>query len=104
MGEIGILVNHPQPPAGCAVDILNDKYHLFMTVKGLVNINEEIGKLDKKLAKLESDLKRLQDLMVGENYHRLPQNLRDDNNIKLDNLKAELQTVKHTKSQLVQFL
>jgi len=36
------------PPAGCAVQILNEHCDVYILIKGIVDLNAEIEKLKKK--------------------------------------------------------
>eukprot|EP01114_Cavostelium_apophysatum_P004351 TRINITY_DN1456_c0_g1_i1.p1 TRINITY_DN1456_c0_g1~~TRINITY_DN1456_c0_g1_i1.p1 ORF type:complete len:1062 (+),score=371.97 TRINITY_DN1456_c0_g1_i1:313-3498(+) len=89
--EVEILVNSTETPAGCAVEIVNETCQVYMLIKGLVDIAAETEKLEKKKAKTLGDHERLLKQTTGPHYHKLPENLREENTKKLQAYLTEVE-------------
>ncbi|KAJ2434543.1 valine--tRNA ligase, partial [Coemansia sp. RSA 2424] len=78
-------------PAGCAVVSLNDEVAMHLLVRGQVNIDQEIGKIEKKVAKATG----LKDGLVAKtmlpNYEsNVPEEVRETTASKISDYEAEI--------------
>eukprot|EP00800_Vazella_pourtalesii_P013328 TRINITY_DN3188_c0_g1_i2.p1 TRINITY_DN3188_c0_g1~~TRINITY_DN3188_c0_g1_i2.p1 ORF type:complete len:582 (-),score=165.46 TRINITY_DN3188_c0_g1_i2:111-1856(-) len=79
-----------EPPAGCTMSQLNNKCAVFLLVKGVVDIPEEIAKLQERREKV---LVRLQDMIhktEQPGYEKVPEEVRSENMRKQGRVQAEL--------------
>ena len=63
---------------------------MYVQLKGLVNVEAELEKLDKQLGKIDLQLKQLEAKMSIPNYEtRVPEDVREANQSKVDQALAE---------------
>jgi valyl-tRNA synthetase len=73
-----------KPPIGCAFTTLSDKCKLFILLKGIIDIDKEEAKLNKKRDGLVKQLETLKKEMSTANYEtRVPEAVRAKNQEKV---------------------
>eukprot|EP00611_Tribonema_gayanum_P008276 TRINITY_DN1778_c0_g1_i1.p2 TRINITY_DN1778_c0_g1~~TRINITY_DN1778_c0_g1_i1.p2 ORF type:complete len:454 (+),score=180.43 TRINITY_DN1778_c0_g1_i1:1946-3307(+) len=89
--DCGVLVGSEEPPAGCAVQIVDNTLSLYVQLKGLVDFDAEIAKLEGQLeTKVKPAIEQLQKKMAMEGYVvKVPESIRDTNTKKLEELQAQ---------------
>jgi len=81
-------------PLGCGSAIVNADCSVHVLVKGLVDIDEEIAKIEKKLDLVKLSADKLRKTMKQANYEEvIPENVRAANSEKMRTLDAELVTL-----------
>jgi len=99
-----VKLNMDSVPEGCSVEIVNENCQAYMTVKGLVNIEEEIAKLTKKKEKTETDHAKLLKTTQAATYAKVPEAKQKENSAKLESLQNELTTTENTIANYRKFL
>ncbi|KAG8925287.1 hypothetical protein FRC00_004142 [Tulasnella sp. 408] len=85
-------------PLGCGSAVVNADCSVHVLVKGLVDLDEEINKIAKKLDVVNLGIDKLQKTMGQSNYEEvIPENVRAANAEKLRTLETEIATL--TQSQ-----
>ena len=79
-----------EPPAGCTMSQLNDKCAVFLLVKGVVDIPEEITKLQERREKVLARLEDIVNKSQQPGYEKVPEEVRGENMRKQGRVKAEL--------------
>ncbi|KAF0852931.1 Valine--tRNA ligase 1 [Andalucia godoyi] len=81
-------------PLGCGVQVLSDKVAVYVMLKGVIDADNEIKKLNKKLATAEAskDAIRKRVEMVGYE-ERVPEKVRQENTTKLQQLEVEISDI-----------
>ncbi|CAM9633335.1 unnamed protein product, partial [Discosporangium mesarthrocarpum] len=83
------------PPAGCSVHIVDDQTQVHIQLRGLVDFDVEILKLQKQLdTKVETQISSLTKKMEAAGYEeKVPLIIRETNTKKLNEYKAERETI-----------
>ncbi|KAJ1955941.1 valine--tRNA ligase, partial [Dipsacomyces acuminosporus] len=83
-------------PAGCAVASINDEVTVHLLVRGRVDIDQEVKKIEKKLAKTASLRDALVSKTQASDYEtRVPEEVREANGSKISNYEAEIEVLGH---------
>ncbi|KAG9018677.1 hypothetical protein FRB90_010593 [Tulasnella sp. 427] len=81
-------------PLGCGSAVVNADCSVHVLVKGLVDLEEEINKIAKKLDVVKLSVDKLQKTMGQSNYEEvIPENVRAANSEKLRTLETEIATL-----------
>eukprot|EP00002_Diphylleia_rotans_P039329 TRINITY_DN909_c0_g1_i2.p1 TRINITY_DN909_c0_g1~~TRINITY_DN909_c0_g1_i2.p1 ORF type:complete len:1026 (+),score=250.34 TRINITY_DN909_c0_g1_i2:57-3134(+) len=83
-----------EPPIGCAINVINDSCNVHIMLKGLIDIDAEIVKLEKKLSALETNYASVFAKTQAAGYEKVPENVRKQNSEKLTSLEQEIASVK----------
>ncbi|KZS93907.1 hypothetical protein SISNIDRAFT_474035 [Sistotremastrum niveocremeum HHB9708] len=85
-------------PAGCGSSLLTPTVTVHLLVKGLVDLDQEIAKCDKKLdlAKMNEE-KLLKTINQPDYENAVPENVRAVNTEKLETVQAEIKTLETSK-------
>ncbi|XP_047503607.1 valine--tRNA ligase isoform X1 [Pieris napi] len=79
------------PPAGCSILPISDKIEVHLYLKGLVDAEKEIVKLEKKKEALEQSLKKLKQSMAVDDYEtKVPLDVQKTNSEKLTTTEGEM--------------
>ena len=82
------------PPAGSAVATVNDKVAAFIVLKGLVDAEKEIAKLEKKLEEMAKTLAKLKDAAAQAGYEeKVPEAVRAEKAEKMEQLEGEMKKI-----------
>ncbi|XP_041081866.1 valine--tRNA ligase-like [Polyodon spathula] len=83
-----------EPPAGCAVAIASDKCTVHLLLKGLIDAEKEISKLNVKRGELQKQLEKLAERMGKADYRdKVPQKVQEGDAEKMKQSETELQKV-----------
>lgn len=80
------------PPIGCAILTVSDKIELHLVLKGLIDPQKEITKLEKKKETLLQTINKLQQAMTAEDYTtKVPVDVQKINTEKLAQSQGEIE-------------
>ncbi|CAH0751678.1 unnamed protein product [Diatraea saccharalis] len=81
-----------QPPVGCSILTVSDKIEVHLELKGLIDPQKEITKLDKKKEALTQTITKLQQAMAAEDYvTKVPAEVQKANTEKLAQAQGEIE-------------
>ncbi|KAI9594866.1 tRNA synthetases class I-domain-containing protein [Syncephalis fuscata] len=81
-------------PVGCALTSLSEECNVMLLVKGMVDIEAEVDKLEGKLVKAHKGKEALEKKMQVSNYMTVvPEAVRDTNTTKVKNFEAEIEAL-----------
>jgi valyl-tRNA synthetase len=79
------------PPIGCAIQTVSAKCEVHIMLKGLIDVDKELARLDEKKLKLEGQLNKLQEVTSQSDYlTKVPENVRQQNNTKVEEIQSEI--------------
>lgn len=80
------------PPAGCAILTISGQCVVHLMLKGLIEVDKEIEKMNKKQESLTQTVTKLQQAMAVANYaSKVPEDVRKANQEKLEQSKVEIE-------------
>jgi len=91
-GKLTVTVNE-EPPRGCAADIPDRSCEIYLHIKGLVDIDQELSKLNTKYNNAHSLRQTLLQRMDSSDYTKVPDHIKERDNEKLEHLTVELENV-----------
>ncbi|XP_026327142.1 valine--tRNA ligase isoform X2 [Hyposmocoma kahamanoa] len=81
-----------EPPIGCSILTVSDKIEVHLVLKGLIDPQKEIAKLDKKKESLTQTINKLQQAMAAEDYTtKVPDEVQKTNTEKLTQSLGEME-------------
>jgi len=89
--DVQLLSPDQKPPSGCAYKNVNEKCGVNIMLKGTMDLSKEIEKLTKEVASKEKSLESLKKKMSGDQYHKVPQKVKEENDKKMNNLIKEIE-------------
>lgn len=82
------------PPAGCAILTVSGQCEVHLLLKGLIEADKEIAKLQKKQAQLEQSVTKLKQAMAASDYStKVPAEVQTANTEKLEQSESEIQRI-----------
>jgi valyl-tRNA synthetase len=82
--EFTVLKKGEPVPPGCALSTLSDEGNIYLLVRGMVDIDAEVGKLESKKSKAKSNLDSLMKKMQIPDYDtKIPADVRGANQNKV---------------------
>jgi valyl-tRNA synthetase len=81
-----------EAPSGCAILTINAQCEVHLLLKGIIEADKEIGKLEKKRSQLEQTITGLKKKMAVEGYEtKVPESVQQDNveNLKQSEIEVE---------------
>ncbi|SYW79616.1 putative VAS1 - valyl-tRNA synthetase [Ustilago hordei] len=98
--SVTVAPNASEVPKGCAVSSISSRLNAHLLIRGLVNIDQELAKLDKKLQLNAVGIEKISAPMnKPQEWSRMPQEVKDSTAEKLKNLEAEKQAMLAAKAQ-----
>jgi valyl-tRNA synthetase len=83
-----------EPPAGCAILTISDKCVIHVLLKGLIEVDKEISKLEKKQDTLSQTIGKLGQAIADPTYAtKVPEEIRLQNTEKMSQSEGELERV-----------
>lgn len=74
-----------EAPSGCAILTISAQCEVHLMLKGIIEVDKEVGKLEKKREQLQQTIGKLKQKMGIEDYEKkVPENVQQDN---IENLK-----------------
>jgi valyl-tRNA synthetase len=93
--EVNILEGDAKPPSGCAVNILNENVEIHIFLKGLIDPDVEVKKLEKKLGESTTQLENLEKKMKVPLYEdKVPAAVKQSNTERVGKLNQEIEAIK----------
>eukprot|EP01022_Parablepharisma_sp_SALTPOND_P000803 TRINITY_DN105074_c1_g1_i1.p1 TRINITY_DN105074_c1_g1~~TRINITY_DN105074_c1_g1_i1.p1 ORF type:complete len:1027 (+),score=129.76 TRINITY_DN105074_c1_g1_i1:1225-4305(+) len=93
IGEVETRKDHALE--GCIMHVINPNISLYLQVKGMIDVKTEVARLEKKVGQLEGMAKKIQQKMSVKNYEtKVPEEVRKENNEKLNNTMHEIDVLK----------
>lgn len=84
-----------EPPTGCAILTINAQCEVHLLLKGIIEVDKEIGKLGKKREQLQQTISKLKQKMSIEDYEKkLPLNVQQDNIETLKQSECEIERIR----------
>ncbi|KAK5642775.1 hypothetical protein RI129_008942 [Pyrocoelia pectoralis] len=88
-------------PSGCTIITVSDKCEVHLLLKGLIEPNKEIAKLQKKLGTLEgTKLKLNQSMTIPDYSTKVPFEIQQSNNEKLSQINVEVERLRNAINSL----
>jgi len=92
--ELKVIVKGEPVPAGCSVSTLNEDITVMLLVKGFVDFDGEIAKLEKKQKKTQNNYNSLlKKTQVPDYETKVKEEIREVNSTKIKALEAELEAI-----------
>lgn len=83
-----------QPPNGCAILTVTGQCEVHLLLKGLIQVDKELQKLDKKKAQLLQAIEKLNQAMNASDYiTKVPAEIQQTNKDKLTESEAEINRI-----------
>lgn len=76
--------------SGCGCTVLSATLLIYMDLRGLIDIEQELLKVEKEMEQVRTQMEKLDNLMKGPNYGRMPDHLRKQNDEKMVGFSAKL--------------
>lgn len=81
-------------PSGCAILTINAQCEVHLMLKGIIEADKEIGKLEKKRDQLQQTIGKLKQKMGVEDYvSKVPENVQQDNTETLKQSEIEVDRI-----------
>jgi len=92
--EIGVVTNVKDIPLGSGSAVITPECTVHVLVKGMVDLDDEIAKIEKKLEAVKLSADKLQKTMAQSSYEEvIPENVRAVNTEKMRTLEVEIATL-----------
>ncbi|ELT91500.1 hypothetical protein CAPTEDRAFT_153512 [Capitella teleta] len=86
------VIRDEVPPEGCAISTVSAKCEVHMLLKGLIDIEKEVAKLEDKKKRLEAQVKKLNEASAKPDYQtKVPETVRQQNSEKLSQTTIEIE-------------
>jgi valyl-tRNA synthetase len=83
-----------EAPSGCAILTINAQCEVHLLLKGVIEADKEIGKLEKKRSQLEQTITGLKKKMAVEGYEtKVPESVQQDNVESLKQSEIEVERI-----------
>lgn len=83
-----------EAPKGCAILTINAQCEVHLLLKGIIEADKEIGKLEKKREQLQQTIVKLQQKMSVADYEKkVPQSIQEDNTETLKQSEVEVDRI-----------
>lgn len=83
-----------EAPSGCAILTINAQCEVHLMLKGIIEADKEIGKLEKKRDQLKQTVAKLKQKMSIEDYeNKVPLNVQQDNTETLNQSEIEVERI-----------
>ncbi|KAJ6627764.1 Valine--tRNA ligase [Pseudolycoriella hygida] len=82
------------PPTGCAILTVSGQCEIHLMLKGLIEIDKELAKMQKKKEQLEGTILKLDQSMAAADYTvKVPIDIQESNTEKLSQAKCEIERI-----------
>merc|ERR1719205_101094 len=86
--------NNENFPIGCGISVVNDQCEIGLMLKGIIDVNKEIEKLNKELQKTEMGVKSIEAKMAKDTYQKVPDKVKEKDIEKLNSSKIASEKLK----------
>lgn len=76
--------------SNCGCTVLSATLLIYMDLRGLIDVEQELSKVSKEMEQIRTQIEKLDKLMKGSNYDRMPEHLRKQNDEKMAGFLAKL--------------
>ncbi|KIS68423.1 putative valine--tRNA ligase [Mycosarcoma maydis] len=98
--RVSVVSSAADVPKGCAVSSISSRLNAHVLIRGLVNIDQELAKLDKKLTLNQVGLDKVGAAMnKPQEWERMPEDVKESTKEKLKALQAERSAMEAAKRQ-----
>uniref|UniRef100_A0A0C9S2L0 Valine--tRNA ligase, mitochondrial n=1 Tax=Wollemia nobilis TaxID=56998 RepID=A0A0C9S2L0_9CONI len=105
LASLKVLRESDAPPIGCAVNIVNEHVSAFVLLRGIVDAEVELSKLNKKKEELTRQQETLSKKMNIPGYtEKVPANIQEENLDKLNKLMAEMNIIEEANANFQKLL
>lgn len=92
--ELNVIPKTEASPEGCSISVINEDVSILVLIKGHVDVDVEVGKLEKKKQKTEQLIASIQKLKAGATYEtKVPASVRETNEQKLRTYEEEIEAL-----------
>ena len=104
-GEIEVLelTNELTKPEGCVIEYIDQFCSAYVVLKGYLDVETEIKKLEKKKKELTKGLDGLIKLMSNAKYSKVPLNIKEQNDEKKIKYELDLKNIDNTIEEMKKF-
>jgi valyl-tRNA synthetase len=102
-GEIHILSSSDKKPEGCVIEYIDQFCSAYVLLKGYLNVETEIKKLEKKKQELEKGYANLTKLMSTPKYVNVPLNIKEQNDEKKAKYELDIKNVDEAIEEMKKF-
>lgn len=83
-----------EAPSGCAILSISAQCEVHLMLKGIIEVDKEVGKLEKKREQLNQKIVQLKQKMSIDDYARkVPENVQQDNTENLNQSEIEVERI-----------
>ncbi|XP_020102255.1 valine--tRNA ligase, mitochondrial 1-like [Ananas comosus] len=105
ISSLKILTEDDAPPAGCAIDVVNENLSVYLQLQGALNAEAEIEKLRKKREDIYKQQSILSQKINASGYkEKAPQSVQEEDMKKLNSLMEELKIISEAEKDLDQLI
>ncbi|CAL5323136.1 unnamed protein product [Camellia sinensis] len=91
LSSLKVLSENDAAPAGCAVSVVNESLSVYLKLRGTLNAEAELEKLQKKMEDIQKHRDNLTKMMDASGYReKVPPHIHEENIAKLSTLMQEL--------------
>ncbi|XP_020088963.1 valine--tRNA ligase, mitochondrial 1-like [Ananas comosus] len=105
ISSLKILTEDDAPPAGCAIDVVNENLSVYLQLQGALNAEAEREKLRKKREDIHKQQSILSQKINASGYkEKAPQSVQEEDMKKLNSLMEELNIISEAEKDLDQLI
>jgi valyl-tRNA synthetase len=93
------LEKEQEAPKGCTVKILNERCSLLVNLTGIIDIAQEIQRMNKEIDRIVPSIEQYKKKMQAPGYDKVPEKVRETNTVKVASLEAELAAIREAVTQ-----
>lgn len=104
-GELNVVAQDGEVEKGCGMRPVGDSAEVHLVLKGMVDLDAEIAKLEKSIASKTAELAKLKATMSAASWDKVPANVKEQTTskhasveVELTSLSAALETFKELKA------
>lgn len=92
------IVDSSSVPAGCVVATLSSSINVHVLVRGVIDIAQEMSKLDKKLQLKEAAQTKEESSQTKPEFGKMPEDVRQRSFAKVEEIKAEIEAIRNARA------
>jgi len=90
-GEIEIIEKKEKKPEGCVIEIIDENCMIHVLLKGYLNVELEMKKLESNKKEFEKGIAKLNELISSKSYDKVPELIKSQNSEKLTKYKLDIE-------------
>jgi len=103
--NVQVITQEEKAPAGCALAIVNDKCDVNLMLKGIIDLEKEVGKFKVNIQRQEKKLSPLKETQNKAEYQsKVPEHVKNADTEKIKQMEAELVKMKQAQSEFLKLL